>query len=82
VWAKADHEIRAELRSDVEASLKSAFPDATVFQTSVHSGSDNNEPTRPFWNTIEWLLLREAPISPLNIAAPVNSADAFLAFRG
>ena len=82
VWAKADQEVRAALRSDVEASLDSAFPGATIFQTSVHSGPDNEEPTRPFWNPIERLLLREAPVSPLEIAAPVNPVDAFLAFRG
>lgn len=82
VWAKADQEVRAELRSDVEASLKIAFPDAPVFQTSVYPGPDYAEPTRPFWNPIEWLLLRKAPATPLAIAAPVNTADAFLAFRG
>ena len=82
VWAKADQEVRAELRSDVESSLKSAFPNATIFQTSVHSAPDNTEPTRPFWNTIEWLLLRDAPIFPLSVPATVDQANAFLAFRG
>lgn len=82
VWAKADQEVRGELRSDVEASLDNAFPGAMVFQTSVYSGPDNEEPTRPFWNPIEWLLLREVPVSPLEIPSPLNPADAFLAFRG
>lgn len=82
VWAKSDQEVRAELRSDVEDSLKSAFPNAKVFQTSVQSEPENAEPTRPFWNTIEWLLIRKDPISPLAITAPVNPADTFLAFRG
>jgi hypothetical protein len=82
VWAKSDKEIRPQIRSDVETALKKAFPNAKSFLTSVHSAPDNAEPTRPFWNPIEWLLLRESPVLPLPVAAPVDAANSFLAFRG
>jgi hypothetical protein len=82
VWAKSDKEIRPQIRSDVEIALQKAFPNAKSFQTSVHSVTANTEPTRPFWNPIEWLLLRESPVFPLPIASPVDASNSFLAFRG
>lgn len=82
VWAKSDKEIRPQIRSDVETILKKAFPDADGFQTSVHSATFNTEATRPFWNPIESLLLREFIVSPLPIASPVDVTNSFLAFRG
>lgn len=82
VWAKCDKEIRPQIRNDMETALKKALPNAENFSVSVHSASTNTEPTRPFWNPIEWLLLREPPISPLNIAAPIDATNPFLAFRG
>lgn len=82
VWAKSDKEIRPQIRCDVETALKKAFPNAHNFQTSVYSTPANIEPTRPFWNPIEWLLLQESPVSPLLIAAPTDATDSFLAFRG
>ena len=82
VWAKSDKGIRPQIRSDVEIALQKAFPNAKSFQTSVHSVTANTEPTRPFWNPIEWLLLRESPVFPLPIASPVDASNSFLAFRG
>lgn len=82
VWAKCDKEIRPQIRSDVEAALNKAFPLAESFQTSVYSAPSASEPTRPFWNPIEWILLRESPVYPLPIAAPIDATNSFLAFRG
>ena len=82
VWAKADQEIRAQIRSDMEMALGRALPHAQIFQTSVVSAPKDTEPTRPFWNPIEWLLLREPSIIPLRIAEPTDKTNPFLAFRG
>jgi len=82
VWSKSDKEIRHQIRSDVETALKKALPNAENFQTSVHPVTIDTEPTRPFWNPIEWLLLRESQVIPLPIAASVDSKNPFLAFRG
>jgi hypothetical protein len=82
VWAKSDKEIRTQIRNDVETALKKALPNAENFETSVYSAPNNSEPTRPFWNPIEWLLLRDSPACPLPIAPPVDATNSFLAFRG
>ena len=82
VWAKSDKEIQPQIRSDVETALKKALPNAENFQTSVHSAPTITEPTRPFWNPIEWLLQKEPVVCPLPIAAPIDPTNSFLAFRG
>jgi hypothetical protein len=82
VWSKSDKQLRPQIRSDMETALKKALPQAENFQTSVHSAPANTEPTRPFWNPIEWLLLRESPVSPLPVAGTIDATNSFLAFRG
>lgn len=82
IWAKSDKEIRPQIRDDVEAALDKALPNAVSFLTSVHSAPNDTEPTRPFWNPIEWLLLRDSPAYPLPVPEPLDATDPFLAFRG
>jgi hypothetical protein len=82
VWAKADQDVRPQIRSDVETALKKAFPEAMTFQTSVHRSLADSEPTRPFWNPIEFLLLQELQACSLPVAPPVDVTNSFLSFRG
>jgi hypothetical protein len=82
VWAKSDKEISPALRADMEAALKQAFPDAAEFKTSVYEPPADIEPTRPFWNTIEWFLLREPALLSLPVIRTIAPTDAFLAYRG
>ena len=82
VWSKSDQEIRPKIRIDMETALKKALPQAKTFQTSVLVTPTDTEPTRPFWNPIEWLLLQEPSVSPLPASAPTDKTNSFLAFRG
>lgn len=82
IWANSDQEIQPALRTDLEVALKSALPDSAVFQTSVHTPQTNSEPTRAFWNTLEWFLLQGHPISPLRAINTTAPEDPFLAYRG
>lgn len=81
IWAKADEEIRPNLRAEVTAALKDAFPKAEVFQTSIVSTTEA-EPSRPFWRPLEWVLNHKPTFEPLVLAPPIDPCDPFLAFRG
>lgn len=82
VWAKSDKEIRPQIRADVDTALKKAFPNSESFQTSVHTAQETIEPTRPFWDPVQWLLFQRAAHSPLPTASPIDATNPFLAFRG
>jgi hypothetical protein len=82
VWAKSDAEVPPTIKRDLETALNSALPEGRIFRTSVYPMPDASEPTRSFWNTIEYFLGWEITPVPLPVVAPVVATDPFLAYRG